>query len=86
VVSHLRETYDLPKRSPIPIRQWALMLFVPALAIGLWLILPHTPATVAILVIVVIVVVFAGVQRILRSRELSEAPGRRPTTPPSVRG
>jgi membrane protein implicated in regulation of membrane protease activity len=69
----------------MPFRQWALMLAVPALAIGLWLVLPDSPVTVAILVIIVLVAVFAGVQRILKSRQLSEAPDRRPMTPPSVR-
>jgi hypothetical protein len=85
-VSDLRETYDLPKRTPMPFRQWALMLAVPLLALVLWLVLPDSPVTVALLVVAVLGAVFVGVQRILRSRQLSEVPGRRPTTPPSARG
>jgi membrane protein implicated in regulation of membrane protease activity len=80
----VRETYELPKRPPTPFRQWAVMLAVPALALGLWLALPDSPITVALLAIAVLAAVFAGVAMVLRSRELDEKPGRQPVTPPSV--
>ena len=80
----VRETYDLPERPPTPFRQWAVMLAVPALALGLWLVLPDSPITVALLAIAVLVAVFVGVGMVLRSRELEEKPGRNPVTPPSV--
>jgi hypothetical protein len=80
----MRETYDLPDRVPVPVRHWVLMGIVPLLALVLWLVLPDSPIVVAILVIAVLVTVFVGVQRVLASRQLSERPGRRPTTPPSA--
>jgi hypothetical protein len=80
----VRETYELPKRPPTPFRQWAVMLAVPALALGLWLALPSSPITVALLAIAVLAAVFVGVGMVMRSRELEEKPGRQPVTPPSV--
>jgi len=80
----VRESYDLPKRPPTPFRQWAVMLAIPALATGLWLALPDSPITVALLAIAVLVAVFVGVGMVLRSPELDEKPGREPVTPPSV--
>jgi membrane protein implicated in regulation of membrane protease activity len=82
----VRETYDLPERPPTPFRQWAVMLALPALALGLWLALPDSPITVALLAIALLVAVFVGVGMVLRSRELKEEPGRNPVTPPSVDG
>jgi hypothetical protein len=82
-MSRVRETYDLPARPPVPFRQWGLMLLVPLLAIVLWVVLPDSPVVVALLVIVVLATVFLGVGRILRSRQLSEPPGRNPVRPPS---
>jgi membrane protein implicated in regulation of membrane protease activity len=83
-MKRIRETYDLPDRAPVAFRQWALMLAIPALAIGLWIVLPDSPVVVAILVVAVLVAVFVGVQRVLASRQLSEPPTRRPTRPPSA--
>jgi hypothetical protein len=83
-MDNVRETYDLPERPPVPMRQWLLMLAVPLIALVLWLVLPDSPIVVAILVLVVLVTVFLGVQRILRARQLSTPPGRNPTTPPSA--
>lgn len=80
----VRESYDVPKRPPAPFRQWAVMLAVPALALLLWLALPDSPITVALLAIAVLGAVFGGVWLVLRSRELEEKPGRNPVTPPSV--
>jgi membrane protein implicated in regulation of membrane protease activity len=80
----VRESYDLPERPPTPFRQWAVMLALPAFATGLWLVLPDSPVTVALLAIAVLVAVFVGVGMVLRSRELDEKPGRDPVTPPSV--
>jgi predicted lysophospholipase L1 biosynthesis ABC-type transport system permease subunit len=81
----VRQTYDLPDQAPSPMRMWALMVGVVILALALWLILPDSAITVAILAIVVLATVFFGVSRVLASRQLSRAPGRNPTTPPSVR-
>jgi hypothetical protein len=62
-----------------------ILLAIPVLAIGLWLVLPDTPLSVAIIAVVVLLAVFGGVYRILSARRLTEAPARRPTTPPSPR-
>ena len=80
----LRETYDAPDETPSPLRMWALMVGVVVLALVLWLVLPDSPVTVAILAIVVLATVFFGVSRILTSRQLSRPPGRNPTPPPST--
>ena len=83
-MTSLRETYDLPERPPVPMRHWAFMLGFVALALGLWLIAPDSPVTVALLAITLLAVVFAGVASVLRSRGLREPPPSRPTTPPST--
>lgn len=80
----VRETYDLPKRPPLPFRQAAVMLALPLAALVLWLALPHSPITVALLAVSVLVAVFMAVGKVLRSRELDEKPGREPVTPPST--
>ena len=80
----VRETYDLPTRAPLRFRQMALMLVVPALALGLWLALPDSAFAVALLAVSILVAVFGGVALVLRSRRTSEAPGRDPVTPPSL--
>ena len=80
----VRESYDLPKRPPLPFRQAVVMFVTPALALGLWLLLPSSPITVGLLAIALLVAVFTGVGTVLRSRELDEKPGRRPVTPPSI--
>lgn len=54
------------------------------LALALWLLLPSSPVTVALLAVVLLAAVFVGVAAVLRSRELDEKPGRNPVTPPSV--
>jgi hypothetical protein len=79
-----RENYDLPKRPPLPFRQAAVMFTVVLLALGLWLLLPNSPISVALLAIVLLAAVFIGVGSVLRSRELDEKPGRNPVTPPSI--
>ncbi len=80
----VRETYDLPERPPLPFRQIVVMIAIPLAALLLWLALPDSPITVALLVIALLVAVFMGVGTVLRSRELTEKPGRHPVTPPSV--
>ena len=80
----IRETYDLPKRPPVPFRQFAFMLGFVVLALVLWRVFPDSPVTVALLAITLLAVVFLGVAAVLRSRGLREAPTRRPTTPPSA--
>ena len=81
---NVRESYDLPKRPPLPFRQAAVMFIVVLLALGLWLVLPNSPFAVGFLAIVVLAAVFLGVGFVLRSRELDEKPGRNPVTPPSI--
>jgi hypothetical protein len=80
----IRETYDLPKRPPVPFRQWAVMLIVPLLALGLWLALPDSPITVGLLAVTILVAVFVGVGLVLRKSGLDAKPGRDPVPPPSV--
>jgi membrane protein implicated in regulation of membrane protease activity len=80
----VRETYDLPDSPPTPARMWVLMVGVALGAVVLWLVLPDSPVTVAILAVVLLAVVFFGVSRILKTRGLSEPPRRRPTPPPST--
>lgn len=80
----VRESYDLPKRPPLPFRQAVVMFVIPVLALGLWLLLPSSPITVGLLAIGLLVAVFTGVGTVLRSRELDEVPGRHPVTPPSI--
>jgi hypothetical protein len=80
-MSPIRETYDLPKRVPVPFRQWAVMVGVLLAVLVLWYVLPHTPIVVGLLAILTLGLVFAGVQRVLSSRTFNEAPGRRPAPP-----
>ncbi|MGH2918903.1 MAG: hypothetical protein ACRDLS_09965 [Solirubrobacteraceae bacterium] len=80
----VRETYDLPKRPPLPFRQVVVMFVIPLAALVLWLVLPHSPITVVVLAIALLVAVFLGVGIVLRSRELDAKPGREPVTPPST--
>jgi len=83
-MTNLREDYDLPRRPPLPFRQAAFMVAFVVLALALWLLLPSSPVTVALLAVVLLAAVFVGVAAVLRSRELDEKPGRNPVTPPSV--
>jgi len=80
-MSPIRETYDLPKRVPVPFRHWALILSVLAVVLVLWYVLPHTPVVVGLLAIFTLALVFTGVQRVLSSRTFNEAPGRNPAEP-----
>jgi hypothetical protein len=75
-----RETYGVPStagRLP-PLRMWLVILAVIAAALVLWLVLPDSPITVAILVIAVLGAVFTGVGWVMRTRGLNRAPGRNP--------
>ena len=60
------------------------MFTVVLLALGLWLLLPNSPFSVALLAIVLLAAVFTGVGLVLRSRELDKKPGRNPVPPPSM--
>jgi predicted lysophospholipase L1 biosynthesis ABC-type transport system permease subunit len=80
----IRDTYDVPDETPSPLRMWALMVGVVVLALVLWLVLPDSPVTVAILAVVVLATVFFGVSRVLASRQLNRPPGRNQTPPPSA--
>ena len=62
------------------------MIALPIIALGLWLALPHTAIAVALLAVIVLAAVFTGVGLVLRSRELTERPGRHPVPPPSLDG
>ena len=68
----------------MPFRQAAVMFIIVLAAIGLWLAIPDSPITVALLAITLLAAVFIGVGTVLRSRELDEKPGRNPVTPPSA--
>ncbi len=83
-MENIRETYDLPRRPGVAFWQWLVMLAVPVIALGLWLALPDSPFTVALLAIAVLAAVFVGVGAVLNSRQASERPGEHPITPPSV--
>jgi hypothetical protein len=83
-MTNLREDYDLPERPPLPFRQAIVMFALPVIALGLWLAVPGSPITVALLAVAVLAAVFVGVGLVLRSRELDEKPGRNPVTPPSI--
>lgn len=83
-MSSIRETYDLPSKPPVPMRQWALMLGAVAAALVIWRLAPDSPVTVALLAITMLAIVFVGVASVLRSRGLREAPPARPTRPPSA--
>jgi hypothetical protein len=80
----LLDTYGLPHRLPVVFRIVILMLAIPAIGIAIWLILPHTPAVVAVLALYVLAAVALGLWRISTARELSRPPGRNPQPPPST--
>ena len=78
-----RETYGVPStagRLPA-LRMWLVMLGVPLAALVLWLVLPDSPFTVALLVVGVLVGVFAAIVWVLSARGLNRAPGRNPRPP-----
>ncbi len=83
-MTSVREDYDLPKRPPLPFRQMMVMFALPAIALGLWFVLPSSPFTVGLLAVAVLAAVFIGVGAVLSSRELDEKPGRNPVPPPST--
>ncbi|MDP2709950.1 MAG: hypothetical protein Q8O56_01905 [Solirubrobacteraceae bacterium] len=80
-MTSLRKDYDLPKRPPLPMRHALVMFALPPLALGLWLALPSSPITVALLAIALLAAVFTGVGLVLSSRELDEKPARDPGIP-----
>lgn len=74
----VRETYDLPRRPPAVFRYVGFLL---AFVIGaplLWLVLPDGVVTVAALAIVLLVVIGFALRSILGSRDVRQAPPRRP--------
>jgi hypothetical protein len=79
-----RQSYDLPKRPPLPFRQAVVMFAAVLLALGLWFFLPNSAIVVGLIAVIMLAVVFAGVGLVLRSQELDEKPGRNPVTPPSI--
>lgn len=71
--------------APAPFSMWLVMLAVPVIVVGAWLLLPDTGLGVALLVLVTLAVVFLAVWRVMSFRKLSEQPGRNPVPPPSTR-
>jgi len=80
----VREDYDLPERTPSPIRVYFVMAAVLIVAFAVWLIVPGA-ITVAILAVVLLGVVGFGVFKAMSMRRLQEPPGRTPQVPPSAR-
>jgi Flp pilus assembly protein TadB len=82
----LREDYGLPRRGrePIPVRMWGLVGLAILAALVLWLVLPDSPVTVAVIAVAVLAFVFLGVYRILNARQISRPPDRDPRPPPST--
>jgi len=75
-----RETYGVPStagRLP-PLRMFLVMVSIVAAALVLWLVLPDSPITVAILVLAVLGAVVTGVAWVLRTRGLNRPPDRNP--------
>ena len=65
----VREKYGLPRRSPIWLRA-AIVVVGGAIALTLlWLVVPHTPAGVAIDAVLTLVIVFGGVFWALSGRD-----------------
>ena len=83
-MDNIKETYDLPRRPGVAFWQWIVMLAVPAIALGLWLVLPDSPITFALLALALLGAVFVGVGLVLNSRQASEQPGEHPIAPPST--
>jgi uncharacterized membrane protein YccC len=76
----LRDDYDIPRstaRLP-PMRMWAVMLAIPLAALVLWLVLPDSAITVAILALAILAAVGLGVFWVLSSRGLNQPPRRNP--------
>lgn len=78
----IRETYDLPRKTPATFR---FIGFLAVFVIGaplLWLALPDSAVTVAFLGIALLVIIGVGLRLILGSRALHRSP---PRTPVSTR-
>lgn len=73
------------QRAPAPFSMWLVMLAVPVIVIGAWLLLPNTGVGVALLAVIALAAVFLGVWRVMSMRRLHEPPGRNPVPPPSTR-
>ena len=74
----LRNTYDLPRKPPATFRFVAFMV---AFAVGaplLWLVLPDSPVTVAVLAVALLLIVAFALRSILSSRDVEQPPPRRP--------
>ncbi|MGK2938534.1 MAG: hypothetical protein ACSLFR_12140 [Solirubrobacteraceae bacterium] len=77
---------DAPVRdAPAPFSMWLIMLAVPVLIVGAWLLLPDSGLGVALLVLTTLAIVFLAVWRVMSLRRLAEPPGRNPVPPPSTR-
>lgn len=81
----LREDYDLPQRTSLFSRLWAVMVILPLAALILWILAPSSAIAVAVLAIAVLALVFGGVAWAMSSRDLRRPPGRNPEQPPSTR-
>jgi hypothetical protein len=73
---------DPPTR--FTVRYVAVMLAVPVLALLLWVVLPDSPVTVAILALAILAAVFLGIGgAMLRRSDLDKPPGRHERPTPS---
>lgn len=70
----------LGRLPPLP-RQFAFMLVLPFVVLGLWLLLPDSPVAVIALGVVVLGFVFVAVGWVMSSRLFSDAPPRYPAPP-----
>ena len=77
----LRKTYDLPRRPPTSLRFPVFMVAFVLAALILWLLLPDSAITVALLAVVLLAAVGAGVFRIFSAREVTRPPGHHPVDP-----
>ena len=80
----IRDEYDLPRRSSISLRLWAVMAVAPLVALTLWIVAPGSAVAVAVLAIALLALVFGGVAWAMSSRDLRTPPGRHPRRPPST--
>jgi hypothetical protein len=87
-MTSIKQTYGVPDQMPTPVavRVWIFPALIFVVAVGGWLLLPHTPVVAGLLTLAVIVIVGVGVARIMASRQLNDLPGRKPVKPPSTGG
>ena len=70
------------RRLPFAFRVLAVIALAPLLSLTLWYLLPNSPFSVALSALIMLSAVFLGVGSVLRSRSLSQTPGRNPSPSP----